>query len=239
MKYYVYCVAEGISSATQLPSGIAEADVQLLKYENLLVVVSEFGQDIVLLNRENVLRHEAVVRSVFAESTPLPFRFGTLVSEDELQSFVESRKQSLFDRLSLVRDAAEMNVKIIWQRTVDEAKEDNQAIGVGAGAAFLQAKRRELLGNDELVSAANDLGDWLASAVRSFVRQQSLNIQPKQKLVVAGAFLIDRSVESDFRTAIGQLELERSELHFLTSGPWAPYTFANIDLEFESQFGVS
>jgi len=33
--------------------------------------------------------------------------------------------------------------------------------------------------------------------------------------------------------------VERPELHFLTSGPWPPYTFANIDLEFETQFGVS
>ena len=75
MKYYVYCVAEGVSSATQLPSGIGGTDVQLLKFENLLVVVSEFRQDVVSLRRENVLGHETVVRSVFAESTPLPFRF--------------------------------------------------------------------------------------------------------------------------------------------------------------------
>jgi hypothetical protein len=32
---------------------------------------------------------------------------------------------------------------------------------------------------------------------------------------------------------------ERAELRFLTSGPWPPYSFANIDLEFKTQFGVS
>jgi hypothetical protein len=231
MKYYVYCVAGSISSATQLPSGIDGADVQLLRFENLVVVASESGSDVVSLNRENVLAHEAVVRGVFGESTPLPFRFGILVSKDKLQSFIDSRKESLLNRLSLVREAAEMNVKIIWQRRPEEAKEEKLAVGTGAGAAFLQAKRRELRGNDELATEANDIGVWLTSEVRSFVRQQSLNIQPKQKLVVAGAFLIDRAFESDFRTAIGQLEEERPELHFLTSGPWAPYTFANIDLE--------
>ncbi|HEY6804738.1 MAG TPA: GvpL/GvpF family gas vesicle protein [Pyrinomonadaceae bacterium] len=239
MKYYLYCVAETISSETQLPLGIMGAGVRFLKFADLTVVVSEFDRDVVSLNRENVLAHEAVVRAIFAESTPLPFRFATIISEAKLRSFIESRKASLAERLSLVRHAAEMNVKIIWPRTLDKAKEDKLTIGVGAGAAFLQAKRRELVGDEELESAANEIGGWLASGVRSCVRQQSLNIQPKQKLVVAGAFLMDRTRESDFRTVIGQLEQERSELHFLTSGPWAPYTFANIDLEFETQFGVS
>jgi hypothetical protein len=31
----------------------------------------------------------------------------------------------------------------------------------------------------------------------------------------------------------------RPELHFLFSGPWPPYSFANIELEFKSQIGVS
>jgi hypothetical protein len=49
----------------------------------------------------------------------------------------------------------------------------------------------------------------------------------------------DRINETDFRSELEGLRDERPELHFLVSGPWPPYTFANIDLEFETQFGVS
>ncbi len=48
-----------------------------------------------------------------------------------------------------------------------------------------------------------------------------------------------RDCETDFRSELEALRTERPELHFLISGPWPPYTFANIDLEFETQFGVS
>jgi len=32
---------------------------------------------------------------------------------------------------------------------------------------------------------------------------------------------------------------ERPDLHFLLSGPWPPYSFANIELDVKTQFGVS
>ena len=38
---------------------------------------------------------------------------------------------------------------------------------------------------------------------------------------------------------LGEARKTRPELHFLVSGPWPPYTFSNIELEFKSQFGVS
>ncbi len=61
--------------------GIAEQEIELVTVDGLVVVTSKFESDVVPLTRENVLRHETVVRSVFAITTPLPFRFGTLVTQ--------------------------------------------------------------------------------------------------------------------------------------------------------------
>jgi len=56
---------------------------------------------------------------------------------------------------------------------------------------------------------------------------------------LSASYLVDRGREADFREILNKLRAERPELHFLISGPWPPYTFANIDLEFDAQFGVS
>ena len=60
------------------------------------------------------------MRNVLAMTTPLPFRFGTLVTEAGLRSYVTSRKAALEDRLEVVKDSVEMSIKVIWQNVVDD-----------------------------------------------------------------------------------------------------------------------
>jgi hypothetical protein len=239
MKLYAYCVAETLPSHCGALSGLGGKSVEFIAVDGLIVAVSEFRDDVVGVTRENVLWHEAVVRKVLAETTPLPFRFGTLINEPALRSFISFRRKALLDRLALVHDAVEMSIKIIWQQTSDAAPTVSDSEGLGAGAAFLLAKQQALLGGDKLTTEARDIADWLSAGLQHLVRKECVNVQPTQKLVVAASYLIDRSSQSGFRTVTNRLESQRPELHFLTSGPWPPYTFANIDLEFETQFGVS
>jgi hypothetical protein len=58
-------------------------------------------------------------------------------------------------------------------------------------------------------------------------------------MVLAAAHLVERGRLPAYRKGLGAARTERPDLHFLISGPWPPYSFANIDLEFNSQFGVS
>jgi len=239
MKLYAYCVAECLSYRDETIPGLADRLVRYIEVEELIVAVSEFQSDNVGVTRQNILRHDAVVRRVLTQTTPLPFRFGTLVTEESLRSFVTARRNALLERLALVHDAVEMSVKIIWQQIGDDPPPIASQSELGVGAAFLQSKRDELRGNERLATQANEIAEWLAGGLQDLIRKQVVNIQPTQKLVIAGSYLIDRSSESGFRGSVSQLESQRPELHFLTSGPWPPYTFANIDLEFETQFGVS
>jgi hypothetical protein len=51
--------------------------------------------------------------------------------------------------------------------------------------------------------------------------------------------LIEREDVQEYRTKMAQAVEERPEVRFMVSGPWPPYSFANIELEFSRQFGVS
>ena len=238
MKFYVYCIASTPVELDTSVIGVGGGAVEQLIVDGLSVVASKFDTDRVSVSRENILRHEAIVRNVLAMTTPLPFRFGTLVTEAGLRSYVTSRKAALQDRLEVVKDSVEMSIKVIWQST-DDDESPATTEDLGVGAAFLVAKRQELFGDERLVKRSQEIADWLSGRIKNLVKKENISVHPKQKLVVAGAYLIQRAIQAQFRTRVEELAVERPELHFLTSGPWPPYTFANIDLEFETQFGVS
>jgi hypothetical protein len=243
MKRYVYCVADRVSSPPSQVAGIAEQEVELLTIEGLVVVTSKFEGEVVPLTRENVLQHESVVRSVFATITPLPFRFGTLISQQVLDSYIKSRRPALVERLRAVQNCAELSVKIIWpnwsERRQTQLQLKSEPDESGPGSSFLKSKREELFGDQELGEEAKEISEWLGARLARLVRQQNVSVQPQQKLVLSGSYLVGRECETDFRSELETVKAERPELHFLISGPWPPYTFANIDLEFETQFGVS
>jgi len=239
MKFYVYCVASTPVELDTSLIGVGGGEVEQLIVERLSVVASKFDGELVSVSRENILRHESVVRNVLAITTPLPFRLGTLVTEASLRSYVTSRKAALEHRLEMVKDCVEMNIKVIWQRALDDDESPATTDELGVGAAFLLAKRQELFGDERLAKKSQEIADWLSGRIKNLVKQENVSVHPKQKLVLAGAYLVERSLQAQFRAKVDKLVVERPEIHFLTSGPWPPYTFANIDLEVKTQFGVS
>src|SRR5215212_1930719 len=234
MKLYVYCLTEGIDSLSGPIRGISGAPVRLDKFEELGLMVSEFNDETVPVTHENAMAHAAVVRSVLDRTTPLPFRFGTLVTEQQLRSYVAARKQALETNLSLVRGC----VKIIWQVAMEQEEEPPKPVQ-GIGAAFLAVKRSEILGSELRAAKAREISIWLHESVKGLTRGEKVSIQPLEKLFLTAAHLVGRDNLNLYRTKMVQARDERRDLHFLLSGPWPPYSFANIELDVKTQFGVS
>ena len=239
MKLYVYCLAEGIDELEKPLHGISGAPVRVLKAEELSVLVSDLDADSAPVTRENALAHAAVVRSILDRTTPLPFRYGTIVSEPQLQSYLSARKAAIQSKLASVRGCVEMSVKIIWDNIEPEQHESNQNPAQGPGANFLAAKRLAILGDESNASRASEVSRWVHEQVRDFVRDELVTLRPKEKMVLSAAHLIERGRMAEYRQKLAEMRQSRPEFHFLFSGPWPPYSFANIDLEFKTQFGVS
>jgi hypothetical protein len=242
MKLYVYCLAEGIDVLEGPTLGISGASVRVLKTENLSVLVSDLDADSVLVTRENALTHAAVVRSVLDYSTPLPFRFGTVVTEQQLQSYVSTHKTTLESKLESVRGCVEMSVKIIWENPVaqqPESQDRTQASEQGAGTTFLAEKRQRILGDEHRAAEASKISTWLHETLRDLIGDEQVTLRPAERLVLSAAHLIERGKIGQYRERVAEMCQNRPDLHFLSSGPWPPYSFANIGLEFKTQIGVS
>ena len=238
MKLYAYCLADDIDVLEEPASGISGAPVRLLKTEGFSVLVSDLDADVVQVTRENALAHAAVVRSILDRTTPLPFRFGTLVTEQQLVNYLSARKPALETKLAEVRGCVEMSVKIIREPAAHES-EPGENINQGAGTSFLAQKRREILGGEQSAAQATTISTWLHEQISSLIRAEQVTLRPTEKLVLAAAHLVERAKVKKYRENMAEACQSRPDLHFLLSGPWPPYSFANIELEFKTQFGVS
>jgi hypothetical protein len=221
-----------------LPPGVSGSKVSLLQHEELGVLVSASEIDAVPVTRENALAHAAVVRSLLAQTTPLPFRFGTLLTEQQLRSYLTARKSALETQLAHVRGCVEMNVKIIQQLEKNAAERPRPA-SQGPGTAFLTEKRREIAGDETKSGQAAEFSTLVRETVDGLIKDEQVTLRPSERLVLAAAHLVERTSIQAYREKLAEAVKQRPELHFLVSGPWPPYSFANIDLEFLTQFGVT
>jgi hypothetical protein len=237
MKLYAYCLVEDPDAFDASTRGISGATVRLLQIDELAVLVTDFNADTIAVTRENALDHAAVVRSVLDRTTPLPFRFGTLVTEQQLRSYISARKPALQTRFAHVRGCVEMSVKVIRELS-DEIKTQSRD-EITTGTSFLEEKRREILGSEQKTAEAREIETWLHEQVGGLIRDEQVTIRPSEKLVLAAAHLVDRHKIAQYKDNTAAARKNRPELHFLFSGPWPPYSFANIELEFKTQFGVS
>lgn len=243
MKFYLYCViGDEVARESLLfgveNTGIAGSPVSFFCLDDFNLLVSDFAGSSVPVTRDNVLKHAAVISSVLAETTPLPFRFGTLATETELKSFLTARAEALRAKQALVHGCVEMSIKIIWDRkwTEELSSSDDR---LKPGTAFLAEKRRSILGSEARADATKRISGWLNEQLADSVKETRISTNTTDKLILAAAHLVERGALDEYRARLKAAREERPELHFLVSGPWAPYSFVNIDLEFKSQFGVS
>jgi Gas vesicle synthesis protein GvpL/GvpF len=238
MKLYAYCLAEGLDQLGSI-SGISSAPVRLLQVADLSVLVSDYDGETIPVTREHALSHAAVVQSVLDQTTPLPCRFGTLVSEQHLRNFLTTNKPAIATKLAHVRGCVEMNVKVIYPVPDLENVTDEQA-QVGPGTAFLEEKRRALGGDERFADQRADLSNLLSKHLSSLTRDEQISVRASDTgVLMAAAHLVESPQIQRYREKMATARDTRPELRFLISGPWPPYSFANIELEFKSQFGVS
>ncbi|HEY0321360.1 MAG TPA: GvpL/GvpF family gas vesicle protein [Pyrinomonadaceae bacterium] len=240
MALYAYCLSDDVTgSMLDVVAGVAGAVPRLVVCGEIAAVVSDFEGERVSIERENVFAHERVVQRVLQSVTPLPFRFGTLVTTEKLAGYVEANREALMKSMERVRGCVEMSVKIIWDaeevrrvglkmETAGSQLEEDKQQASGKGAAFLIAKRREILGDEVLKERAEELAAWLKLRAGKAASATNVQVQADESLVVRAAFLVERACLQDYQESVEEARAERTDLRFLTSGPWPPYSFSNI-----------
>ena len=151
-------------------------------------------------------RREALIEDLMEQRALLPVRYGTLVEDDAAAAeVVAGRGEALAGALRRVRGAVELSVRAIAPGRPDEGSPGDR---VRARSAH------------ERTAAA--LHERLAAAAREQARHDGREL-------LRAAYLVDRAEVGRFVSLVRGLQVEHRELSIVCTGPWPPYSFAELE----------
>jgi hypothetical protein len=219
MSLYAYGL--GRRGETRLPEdlrGLADELVRVEVVAGIEAIVTEFRDKAAVPNRENILAHERVLDAALEHSTPLPFRFGTVISLEKLSQFIQSNEKSLNDDLQKVSGCVQMTARLLAKSSDEESRVEAGTIQ-NPGTQFLkerQARRRVM----------TEAAEWFTEAMRNVAETATTSILSDHRQAMATiAHLVPRSKVEAYRNRFDEICQGRPDLGCLRSGPWPPYAF--------------
>lgn len=216
---YLYAFVQDLDAAPAAV-GLQGRPLELVPLCPLDAVVSrhdELDQD---LAAEALVSHAAVVDAVMAETPDLvPVRFGA-VFEDEssLRTAAATRMAGLENVLENVRGRLEFGLHVVRRGRDPERNGDENENG-----------RRRLLGKLEQLRSAEDASRLDGPLVELAVDSRRRLLRTP-RLLLSAVYLVAREQAPAFAERAHAIVERRPEgLEVLATGPWPPYSFAELE----------
>ncbi|HWC82066.1 MAG TPA: GvpL/GvpF family gas vesicle protein [Pseudonocardiaceae bacterium] len=184
-----------------------------------------------------VRQHDSVVRAVFDRKPVLPLRFGTVVAdEDAAVRLLRARHDEVAEWLDRVDGQREWGVRarLPADDTPAEPPEPTPTEGI-SGTEYLALRQ------NRLAAIERSRGDraGLAAAARDTLARQATDSARRDRLpglLLDDAYLVATANEPAFHGEVQRLAEELGERGVTVelTGPWPPYSFADLELSAES-----
>ncbi len=219
MPVLAYCTLLA-ASPIQLPeAGVRGGALQPLDQAELRVVYSDLDIE-PEWTRDDAVQFHGVLRSLLDQADVLPFRFPTVLPDDEaLRDYLRKAAPELLAGLQRIAGAVQMEVRIATTQPSASRKD-----GAPSGAEYLRARGAEL---KTLEAAAEQARAALQEVAREW----------KQRETPAGLrlfALVGRSHIAEFQHRAANLEMTEG-VAVLVSGPWPASEFVEINSKFKMQ----
>lgn len=184
---------------------------------------------------ESVARvHDDVVSAAARVATTIPLRLGTTSDDDrkvaELLVDLGPAARRSFDR---VERRVEYGVQVF---ATPPRRRPEPTGATEAGVEFLRRRRAELQQDEARragESAQVDTAFATLSALASDGRRNPVRAPATGDtgtMLLNAVFLVDTADEEDFRSAVDAVAAGLGPNRVVLTGPWAPYSFAELDL---------
>lgn len=173
-------------------------------------------------------RHDEVVRAVFGRAPVLPLRFGTILAGADAALRLLKQNYAQAERcLSQVEGHREWGVRA---RLAGAAPPRTDLTGL-TGTEYLTLRRERLTQARRSRQSAAEAAGLLHQALRRHATRSAERARAHGVLADT-AYLVCQDRESQFHNEIDRLSgaLDGSGVQIETTGPWPPYSFADIEL---------
>jgi hypothetical protein len=206
-------------------------------------VVSGLTSSKIRPERANLRAHQAVLKRLIDDTTPLPMAFGTIAeSPQAIYKILIKNRRAFDEQLARVAGKVEMGLRVtldvpnIFEYFVNTHTELRLARDrlMSARHEFSQEEKIELgrmfdrLLNEDREDHTSRMERVLAPLCVEF----KANLCRNEKEVINLACLVKRDAQEAFSAGVfSAANLFDNNFSFDYSGPWAPHNFVEIDLE--------
>ena len=236
MAWYAYCIGEKQAfpalerhrKPVPLESvvGVSGNQVFLYPASDLAVVVSEHDPQ-GTFNQKSGVDHARVVADCFRHSTVLPFRFGTVFSDDEiLRKSIRSNQRQFLSNIDKLRGKTEMHLKI----SVDDCcgrEVESKLTAEKVGHTYLSGLRESASRARERQTRARAVSFQMHRLFQPLDEEVSCRLLDNGKMLLDIAHLIDRKSVERYQNKFATTSAIIRECQLQVSGPWPPYHFVH------------
>lgn len=228
---YLYCFVRGVENGAPLPYGFGGKQVRLLSAADISALVSENSPLAAPREIASVLVHQQVVYQALELSRSIiPCRFGIWVADEaSILSLLQKNASLLNNYLTQLEGKLEVEIQAIFE--TQQAKERTTRAGLTAGEQYLLTKKERYDGKPGLSVQGQKLARELKKATSPFwVMAKTEEQAIQQKRLLRLFCLVEKKQLSSFRRAYTNLNRTALKCKLLYSGPWPPYSFAEVHL---------
>jgi len=236
MAWYAYCIGEKQAfpelarhrKPVPMESllGVSGNQVFLYPASDLAVIVSEHNPADVL-NQKSGVDHARVIAGCFQHSTVLPFRFGTVFTDDEtLRKSIRSNQRQFQGNIEKLRGKTEMHLKIFVDDCCSHSFEKHLP-AEGVGREYLSNLRETASRQRERQTRARAVSFQMHRLFMPLDEEVSCRLTESGKMVLDIAHLIDRKYVERYQNKFSSTSAIMRECQMQISGPWPPYHFVH------------
>ena len=226
---YLYGIVGFPPALTDEIRGLGETPVFLVPHGGLAALVGPSPLAPWPPDEIHLTRHEAVVEKVMGSRPILPVRFNTLFRSGEaVIALLDKQSQPFRSALDRVAGKVELGLRVLWEPPGNpEARLDQEAGEGGSGTEYLNRRLRDQRRQTSLRAAGEQVAQKVQARFRSLAVESWMRRLSTDRLLLSGAYLVERDRVDAFREGVAKAREEFSSLSFLLTGPWPPYHFVN------------
>jgi len=241
---YLYAVIPATGGREYGNIGIDSERVYLIVDNQVGAVVSNFCNGKIRPERRHIAAHQAVLKRLMADETPLPITFGVIADGvKEIKRILSLNRKPFAEQIRRVHGKVEMGLRVTWDvPNIFEYFVDTHA--------EIRAARDQFLGSNRVPSQEDKIEvgrlfdrvlkedreehmERVESILSSCCAEIKRNISRNEQEVMNLACLVERDVvDKSFEAAIfkaaGGFD---NNFSFDFNGPWAPHHFVDVELK--------
>lgn len=241
---YLYAVIRAGEDIEFGEIGIDGKRAYLISDGHTGAVVSDFGDGKIRPERRHIAAHQAVLKRLMDQCTPLPVSFGTIADgTKEIRKILSRNRKAFAEQLDRVRGKVEMGLRVSWDvanifeyfvsthaelrvardRFFGARRAPTQEDKIELGRMFERCLQEDREEHTERVEAV------ISAACFEIKRNPPRN---ESEVMNLACLVAREAMDKEFEAAV--FEAARgfdSSFSFDFNGPWAPHHFVEVKLQ--------